>query len=175
MNYAFYKGMENRKNFRYKAIVETNLYIMTIQADLVNAVVGLTKSQTEIQSKFYARALSVILYEYLKDLSSILGKELVANLNEIGYLEPINSIKQLNKEFSTFRKQNAEDLKKIRHKTFAHKSRNRIELTETIFNVDVLSIENIASNIILMNSKLTRISTEIFQFISEYHKKNGEL
>ncbi|ARN78279.1 hypothetical protein BST97_09910 [Nonlabens spongiae] len=175
MSYSFYKGMDSRKNFRYKSIVETNLYVMTIQSDLVNAVVGLTNSNTEIQMKFYARALSVILYEYLKDLSSILGKELIDNLKAIGFLDPIEGIKKLNKEYSNLRKARSKELRTIRHKTFAHKSKNRIELIDTIFNVDVKSIENLASDIILLNGKLTRLSTKIFKYIGDYHRENGEL
>lgn len=59
LDYAFYKEMESRNNFRYKASTEIGLYCSVIQSDLVLALGGLSKSSNELEEKFYARILYI--------------------------------------------------------------------------------------------------------------------
>ncbi|WP_460219364.1 hypothetical protein [Psychroserpens sp. MEBiC05023] len=175
LDYAFYKGMESRNNFRYKSSTEIGLYCPLIQSDLVLAIGGLSKASNELEEKFYARILSLTLYEYLKDLSRILGKELVEELKKNKFDDLIEHVYSLNKEFSDLKKSKENIIKKIRHETIAHKTGNRISLVEQLFSIDAKEIGFLSIDIINLNSKLIRILTKIKKKISEYHAEHGKM
>ncbi|TYA92331.1 hypothetical protein [Seonamhaeicola marinus] len=175
LDYAFYKEMESRNNFRYKSSTEIGLYCSIIQSDLILGSGGLSKAKTELEEKFYARILSLTLYEYLKDLSRILGKELVNELKKNKYEDLIDSVYSLNKEFSDLKKEKENVIKKIRHETIAHKTGNRISLVEQLFSIDCGEIGFLSIDIINLNTKLIRILTQIKNRIAEYHSKNGQM
>jgi len=175
LDYAFYKGMEARNNFRYKASFELSLYCSIIQSDLILAAGSLKNSTNEIEKKIYARILSLTLYEYLKDLSSILGKELVNELKNIHFEDLIESVYNLNKEFTDYKKTKDGILKKIRHETIAHKTKNRISLIEQLFSINEMEIYNFATEIIILNNKLINILKKVKVKISDFHAKSGQL
>jgi len=175
LDYAFYKGMEKKNNLKYKVAVETSIYCTIIQSDLMLTVKNLRLSTIELEKKFYARILSLTIYEYLKDLSSILGGELVNELKENDFIELIDDVYILNKEFSDLRKIKEVIVKTIRHETIAHKERNKIELIEQIFNIKEDEIYELGLDLIKLNNKLIAVSSKIRKRISEFHKINGQL
>ncbi len=174
-DYAFYKGMEKRNNLKYKVAIETSIYCTIIQSDLMLTVKNLRLTDVELEKKFYARILAMTIYEYLKDLSGILGGELVKELKANGFNELIDNVYSLNKEFANLRKNKESIIKKIRHETIAHKKRNRIELIEQIFNIEEDEIYDLGLDLIKLNNKLISISSQIRNKISAFHKKNGQL
>lgn len=118
---------------------------------------------------------TLTLYEYLKDLSRILGKELVDELKINKFDNLIDLVNSLNKEFSDLKKSKENIIKKIRHETIAHKAGNRISLVEQLFSIDAKEIGFLSIDIMNLNSKLIQILTKIKNRISEFHAEHGEM
>lgn len=128
--YAFYHGMKAKNDFRYENFINASIELCIIQSDLLISCVKLNGNPSEIERKFFAKIIVVNLYEYLNNISSLLGKQLVEELEKLGFREFIENIYSLNKELNDIKKQNHKLFYSVRNNTIAHKALNKIELLE---------------------------------------------
>ena len=172
-DYAMLKGLQAKKSNRYIALAELSMHSKIVQSDLSILILNYKKSTTEMEKKFYSRISSTIVFEYLSDVNFLLGNKLTKELIRIEFTELAQNAKELNKEFSLFKKENLPTFKFIRNELGAHKSKNTEFLITSLFYVDDEKIMDLSADLVLINNKLFRLMTKIYKSISEYHKKNG--
>ncbi|HDZ07209.1 hypothetical protein LCGC14_0559800 [marine sediment metagenome] len=172
-DYAMLKGLQAKKSNRYIALAELSMHSKIVQSDLSILILNYKKSTTEMEKKFYSRISSTIVFEYLSDVNFLLGNKLTKELIRIEFTQLAQNAKELNKEFSLFKKENLPTFKFIRNELGAHKSKNTEFLITSLFDVDDEKIMDLSADLVLINNKLFRLMTKIYKSISEYHKKNG--
>jgi hypothetical protein len=172
-DYAMLKGLQAKKSNRYIALAELSMHSKIVQSDLSILILNYKKSTTEMEKKFYSRISSTIVFEYLSDVNFLLGNKLTKELTRNVFTELAQTAKELNKEFSLFKKENLSNFKFIRSELGAHKSKNTEFLITSLFNVDDEKIMDLTTDVVLINNKLFKLMTSIYKSISEYHKQNG--
>lgn len=172
-DYAMLKGLQAKKSNRYIALAELSMHSKIVQSDLSILILNYKKATTEMEKKFYSRISSTIVFEYLSDVNFLLGNKLTRELTRNDFTELAQTAKELNKEFSLFKKENLSNFKFIRNELGAHKSKNTEFLITSLFNVDDEKIMDLTTNVVLINNKLFKLMTSIYRSISEYHKQNG--
>lgn len=168
--YAFNKGMESRNNFRYKKIYDAIIYILSTQQDLIIASTYLYKNTNESERNFFARIITLTLFEYFQDIHNIIGNKLFNELNENNFSHYIVELKAIGKEINNLKKSN-KNFKYIRNNTIGHKTQNKTELLELVYNIDDKKVIDVSVDTINVNTKLIRLFNKIQNEISEYHKK----
>ncbi|MBA6156549.1 hypothetical protein H3Z83_08495 [Tenacibaculum sp. S7007] len=172
-DYAILKGLQARKSTKYIALAELSIHLKIVQSDLSILTFNHRNCETEMEKKFYSRMISIIIYEYLNDINNLLGNKLVKELTKNNFNELINEAKTLNKVFSDFQKSHKNLFKHIRNTTGAHKSKNTEFLLRSVFDIEDEKIMNLATDIMIINNKLTRLLTTIYKRVSKFHKENG--
>lgn len=166
--------MEARCNYCYKNIYETSIYILIVQNDLIISSSNLHKNLSESENKFFSRILVLTIYEYFDDIHSFIGMRVTKELNENGFSHFIKDLNEIGKEIKQIKK-SSKNFKKIRDNAVAHKTKNKIDLLELIFDVNEKEVLDIATETIKVNTKLVKVFTQIVNEISIYHQNNGQL
>ncbi|PKV52232.1 hypothetical protein ATE84_4340 [Aquimarina sp. MAR_2010_214] len=172
-DYMMLKGLQAKKSTKYIATTELAMHSKIVQSDLSITSINYKKATTEMEKKFYSRISSTIVFEYLSDVNYLLGNKLTKELIKNNFTELAENAKQLNKEFSLFKKENLSTFKFIRNELGAHKSKKTEFLITSLFEVDDEKIMDLTADLIIINNKLFKLITNIYKAISEFHKING--
>ncbi len=172
-DYMMLKGLQAKKSTKYIATAELAMHSKIVQSDLSITTINYKKATTEMEKKFYSRISSTIVYEYLSDVNYLLGNKLTKELVKNNFSKLAENSKQLNKEFSLFKKENLSTFKFIRNELGAHKSKKTEFLITNLFEVDDEKIMDLTADLIIINNKLFKLITNIYKAISEFHKING--
>jgi len=137
------------------------LFVTLFTSDLLISMKYLQLSmllKNQIESNYYSRITSVLVYEYINDIKKLAGKHyrklLVIRFGDKGKITLQHQ--KITANFNHILKVNSKVLKNIRVNVFAHRSKNAFEQTEIMLTVD--------------NQKMLQLSLDIrdlsFDFIS---------
>jgi len=168
----FYERMKGYGIRRFDNFLNLCLYSSLTNIDLMLLTERIRLSNRRLEKLFNARIISMTVYEYLKDISDLLGFKLIGELNSNNYKEFIKEVKDLNSEFSTLKKNHDLLIKVIRNNASAHKSKNALELIHYNNNLDPNELFDIAIDVINLNIKLTKFTTKIYLKIGEEGEQN---
>lgn len=164
----FFEKMRNHGIRRFDKLLSVSLQSAVVNADLMLLTERLRISKRPFEKPLYARIAAMTLIEYLKDINSYLGYDLIGELNKNSYKQYIPTIKEINKNFSDIRKEHEHLLTVIRNNISAHKTKDALSLVNYIFSLDPEEIFTLSLEVININTKLSDVTTKI------YHKMINE-
>ena len=171
-NREFYEKMRNHGIRRFDNFLNLCLIsgVTTSDISILNAKIRL--SDQRLEKLLFARMLSIIIIEYLKDINELLGFKLIGELNTNKYTQFVPIMKDLNSRFANIRKENETLLTSIRNNIAAHKTKDALNLINHMFNVDPDKISRIAIDIVQLNIELTNQTTEIIYVMTAEGREN---
>ncbi|MGY5351108.1 hypothetical protein ACXGQW_00805 [Wenyingzhuangia sp. IMCC45533] len=165
MTRAFSEKTKNYGINRFDNILNTQLHLYIVQADLTLFFERIRLSDRRFEKLLCARMLCLILAEYLKDFNSLIGKKFINELKENKYHKYITRIQAIHKELSNVRKQHEKMLIPARNQTSAHKNEDALLLINNMYSLDTTLIYNISFEVYNINRKLDKILIEIYYLI----------
>ena len=168
----FFEKMRNHGIRRFDNLLNVCLQSSIVSADLMLLSERIRVSKRPFEKPLYARMAALTLIEYLKDINTYLGYDLIGELNKNNYKEFIGTIKEINKQFADIRKKHEQLLTTIRNNVSAHKTKDALNLVHYIFSLDPDEIFSLSVEVIKTNTKLTNATTEVYhKMLSEAKEK----
>ena len=168
----FFEKMRNYGIRRFDNLLNVSLQSSIVNADLMLLTERIKISKRPFEKPLYARMAALILIEYLKDINTYLGYDLIGELNKNDYKELIPTIKEINKQFAYIRKKHEQLLTKIRNNVSAHKTKDALNLVHYIFSLDPDEIFNLSLQVIQVNTMLSDAITKVYyKMIDEANEK----
>lgn len=127
----------------YLALLNAHLYFSIVNRDLYYLAEQHYIEKNPNRKNFYARLICMTVVELLDDANSILGKNLLAEMESENLTEFIPDIKLLNKMYSNLKKDYISELRDIRNNAAAHKNKDPLivlEMHKRVSGVDVKKI-----------------------------------
>jgi hypothetical protein len=93
----FFEKMRNHGIRRFDNLLNVCLQSSIVNADLMLLSERIKLSNRPFEKPLYARMAALVLIEYLKDINTYLGYDLIGELNKNNYKELIPTIKEINK------------------------------------------------------------------------------
>ena len=136
------RGLEN-----FQRVHNVGLYLLVFEYDMAILRNDALFSVRRWKKSFVARQMAVTLYEASHDVPQLLGKEFRASLEAIGITEKEwVQFNALSKEFHAFSETHREILKKLRNYVGAHRDNDAALQLNTIEDVDLLEIMELAGD-----------------------------
>jgi hypothetical protein len=168
----FFEKMRNHGIRRFDNLLNVSLQSAIVNADLMLLTERIRISKRPFEKPLYARMAALTLIEYLKDINTYLGYDLIGELNKNDYKELIPTIKEINKQFADVRKKHEQLLTKIRNNVSAHKTKDALNLVHYIFSLDPDEIFGLSIEVIQINTKLSDATTKVYhKMIDEANEK----
>lgn len=168
----FFEKMRNNGIRRFDNLLSVCLQSSIVNADLMLLTERIRLSKRPFEKPLYARMTALILIEYLKDINTYLGYDLIGELNKNNYKDLIPTIKEINKEFADTRKKHEYLLTTIRNNISAHKTKDALNLVHYIFSLDPDEIFSLSLEVIRINTKLSDAVTKVYyKMIDEANEK----
>jgi hypothetical protein len=168
----FFEKMRNHGIRRFDNLLTVCLQSSIVNADLMLLTERIRISKRPFEKPLYARMAALTLIEYLKDVNTYLGYDLIGELNKNNYKEIIPTIKEINKQFAAIRKKHEQLLTTIRNNISAHKTKDALNLVHYIFSLDPDEIFGLSIEVIQTNTKLSDAITKIYyKMIDEANEK----
>jgi hypothetical protein len=168
----FFEKMRNHGIRRFDNLLTVCLQSSIVNADLMLLTERIRLSKRPFEKPLYARMAALTLIEYLKDINTYLGYDLIGELNKNNYKELIPTIKEINKQFADIRKKHEQLLTTIRNNISAHKTKDALNLVHYIFSLDPDEIFNLSLEVIQTNTKLSDTVTKVYyKMIDEANEK----
>jgi len=169
-NRSFYEKMRNHGIRRFDVLFNIVLNSSIVSADLVLLSSQIRLSNRRFEKVLYARMLAMIVIEFLNDISTPLGRDLVRELKQNNYIEHVEAINNINKEFAEIRKKHQSVLTSIRNNIAAHKTKDGLNLINQIFSLDPNDIVALTIDVMNVNTKLNKETTAIYYLMLEEAK-----
>src|SRR5690606_15655942 len=122
------------------------------------------------EKNLFGRLLSMSLIEFLDDINYLLGKDLRNELINNNLKEYITQLSEINKAFSSIKKNYNSELRKIRNNASAHKTKKAKDLIDFTSKIEFENIHTISVNVSETNIQLTKLTTDIIYKINEQLK-----
>ena len=163
-----YNSFTGRYEAELKTVYRAYYYFQNTSLDiLIYANLILKKNKSLIRIR-YLRYLSVILYEVLDDLNSIINQETFRVIEQTENYMVINNLKKVLEEIKFFRKQWKNELGLLRNAVGAHRECNVLLYEEYEKELNYKTIL-VLSN--LLNSFIVNISTCMLITLDDLSKK----
>lgn len=158
----FFEKMRNHGIRRFDSLLNVSLQSSITNADLILLTEKIRVSKRRFEKLLFARMLAMIVLEYLRDINTYLGHNLIAELNSNNYKPLVSTIKDINKQFAEIRKKHEKLLTTIRNNISAHKTKDSLDMVHHIFSLDPEEIYTLSIEVIKTNTKLSDAITEIY-------------
>jgi len=168
-----WKAFQTRKVKSYDNFFNVCIYASLVGRDIAYLSDSFVKTQEISERNVVSRLLSMTLIEFLDDINGLLGKDLRTELQMLEFEQHLDQLRSINKAFSSLKKENQAELRKIRNNAAAHKTKNALSLLEFNKNVDSDKIFTLSAEVSQTNVKLTKLTTQILYSIIDEQK--GEL
>jgi len=155
----------------YDALLNLTLHLFIVQADLILFIERVRLSQRRFEKLLAARMLGMIAIEYLKDMNSMIGKDLVKELKANGYQKLVPKVKEVHKELSALRKLHEPVFTPMRNNVAAHKNPDSLQLINHMFSLDTDAVYKASFEIFMVNAKLDKILTDVYLGIAKEANK----
>lgn len=137
----------------------TARYVNIVSLDLKLLSKHQAFAETEWEKRLFARQISLLIYESLDDILSLLGKEfkIIANdyREDDSFSELLNDIR---KKLNSFKSAHYEKIKAYRNNSIAHRDKDTNEQIKHIYSISWLDSVN-------MSSEFDRILNELGTFL----------
>lgn len=160
INLVYTYNLEKNKTFW-----NTARYINIISLDLKTLSKYQVFAETEWEKRLFARQISLLIYESLDDILSLMGKEFKIILAD--YSDDDNFATQLNeirKKLNDFKKIYYEKIKAHRNNSIAHRDKDTNEQLKQIYSISWIDSIN-------MSSEFDRIINELGYFLETIMRK----
>lgn len=141
--YGFSQTFNLEKN---KSLFNTARYINIISLDLKILAKHQAFSENEWEKRYFARQISLLVYESLDDILIFLGKEFKSIANEFSmqpnFQKKLNALRQ---QLNVFKDKHSEKLKLHRNLATAHRDKDTSEQLKTIYSISWIDSINISS------------------------------
>jgi hypothetical protein len=143
-----------------------NLYNALLHASITQADLAILTEKYALHKRSYekslfARFIAMTVIEFIEDINTLIGKELLKELTENGFHEFLPVFKKINEEFSNIKKVNGKMLKEIRNNALAHKSKNGLKLIEHVYKIDTDKVNKLGSDILNISNRITVESNKV--------------
>ena len=173
----FYEKMRSHGIKRFDHFLNLCLISSFTNTDVTLLCQQIRISKHKLEKLFYARMLALIIVEYLKDINVLLGFKLIGELNTNKYQEFVPKMKEINSDFAGIKKNHNTFLTEIRNKIAAHKTKEALNLVNSIYSLDVEKVFSLGLEIISMNVKLTNEGNRVYNKIikeADLNKRNSK-
>jgi hypothetical protein len=123
------------------------LHHIIAQTDLLILMERVTVAKRDYEKKFFARMLAMHICEFLDDMNTLIGREMLGEFSNVIMEEFVPTFKRLNRQLNLIKKEHGSFLRTIRNKAAAHKTFESLVLAEIIQSIDTNRIFNIACQI----------------------------
>ncbi|WP_054851802.1 hypothetical protein [Olleya sp. ITB9] len=163
----------------YDEFYNVCLYSSIVYNDISILFDNYQTSESPTQKNLFGRLLCMTIIEFLDDINELIGKNLRQELESNNMSEFIDELKIIGKEFSSLKKENNTELRKIRNNSAAHKTKMAKDLINFTKENPFKNLNEINTKISLINDKLTKLNTTIILKITEvltlkFEKQNNQ-
>lgn len=131
----------------YQSLIRVYLYLCVVVRDIYYLAELYHFEKDSNRKNFYARLICMSTYELIDDVNNLLGKDLISELEKSNLQIFISDIKELNKHFSSIRKEYGNTLRIIRNEASAHKNKDPLIILEAHNQVEKINITNLCFKI----------------------------
>ncbi len=157
-----------KKNIKdFDNFLNLSLYSIIAQFDIAILLETIRISKRKYEKALFARMLALTIIEYMDDINPLIGHVLRKDLDKNNLSEFITIFKNINKQYSTIKKDNNRLLREIRNTTAAHKSKDSFQLLNYIEEIDILKVVNLGIEITNITVKLTNETTKLTYKVKE--------
>ncbi|NDV14887.1 hypothetical protein GO009_02520 [Muricauda sp. TY007] len=169
-----WNNLQTSKIHKYDEFYNVCLYSSVVTRDISILWNDYSLTNNNTKKNLYGRLLSMTIIEFLDDINGLLGKNLRIELKSNNMSEFIKELNEINKAFSTVKKENNTVLRLIRNNSAAHKSKNAKDLIDFTDQVHFENLHKISVEVSETNIKLNELTTKIIYKITERIKLNVE-
>lgn len=162
-----WSNLQKNKINKYDEFYNVCLYSSIVTRDISMLWNDYSLTDNETKKNLYGRLLSMTIIEFLDDINGLLGRNLRIELESNNMSEFISELNDVNKKFSTVKKQNNKELRLIRNNSAAHKSKKAKDLINFTKNIHFENLHKISVEVSEANIQLNKLTTEIIYKINE--------
>ncbi|MBA6155728.1 hypothetical protein H3Z83_04210 [Tenacibaculum sp. S7007] len=159
--------LQKNKINKYDEFYNVCLYSSIVTRDISMLWNDYSLTDNETKKNLYGRLLSMTIIEFLDDINGLLGRNLRIELESNNMSEFISELNDVNKKFSTVKKQNNKELRLIRNNSAAHKSKKAKDLINFTENIHFENLHKISVEVSEANIQLNKLTTEVIYKINE--------
>jgi hypothetical protein len=144
-----------------------------VQADFAILFERYMLASREYEKTLYARILAVTVIEYLDDVNNLLGRDLIHDLEKVGFVDFIPTFKNLNKQLSAFKKSHGRLLRTIRNTAMAHKAKSAEALYSSVYQLDHEPIVLLALQVYKISNTINIVGVDLSNRVSGEYRRLG--
>jgi hypothetical protein len=154
-----------------ESLYHIGMAVNVVQADFAILLERYLLSSRDYEKKLYARILAVTIIEFLDDVNNLLGKDLVQELEKLGFKKYVPKLKEINKNLSAFKKSHGKLLREIRNTAMAHKAKSAEVLYKSVYLLDHQSICEVAIRVYAISNQFNFLSVDISNHFSNEYRR----
>lgn len=145
--------------------INTAQFLSVNVFDLLISIKGFITTEKHVEKNLYARVLSTICYQIIKEGRDVTGKKFRNSIINIcnNDLDAIKEHEKVRKMISEFDKSNYLYFKEIRNVSIAHRNRNLNEQIEFIEKIDVKKVFQLSADLFVLLDVYNRFLTKFIQ------------
>lgn len=167
VNRKIWNDLQNIGINDYDEFYNVCLYSSIVYNDISILLDNYIISDSETQKNLFGRLLCMTIIEFLDDINELIGKNLRLELESNNMSEFVEELKIIGKEFSSIKRENNTELRKIRNNSAAHKTKLAKDLINFTKENPFENLIEISIAISQTNDSLIKLSSKIISRITE--------
>lgn len=172
--FIFWDLLNENKIEKFDKLMNVCAYVSLANRDIYYLAEDFYFQKDRNRKNFIGRLFCMSMIEYLDDIQSLLGHDLLIELKMNGMNHFSDEVKLLSKNYSKLKRDREKDFRKIRNNASAHKNRNARELVEIYESVPVDVLTPIGVEFGKLEHVFINISTKILLEILEQETVNNK-